>query len=258
MKLGICYMVYDGFELLEFAARAIRKQIEHISVTYQDISYFGNPADPKLLPYLQKLQSEGLIDELLFYKTDLSIHHKDNELNLRNLGLQASRNAGCTHHISADVDEFYRPDQLEYAKNVMDKGDYDFSVAPLSTYYKHPTFLVIPEQKLHVSFIHPVSNEYNRTIMYPTFPYHMETTRRFTNHSKHILFTRNEFVIHHMSYVRKDIRQKFANSDNSQFYELDDFYKTYDNYECGGLVCLLPEFLNRRTTKVDNYFNIEI
>ena len=87
-------MVFDGEELLEFAVKSIRNVIDYISVTYQDVSYFGNKADPNLLPYLENLKKEGLIDEILFYKTDLSIHHKQNELNLRNLGLEESKKAG--------------------------------------------------------------------------------------------------------------------------------------------------------------------
>lgn len=179
MKLGICYMVFDGEELLEFAVKSIRNVIDYISVTYQDVSYFGNKADPNLLPYLENLKKEGLIDEILFYKTDLSIHHKQNELNLRNLGLEASKKAGCSHHISADVDEFYKPDELSYAKNYMAENNHDFSAAYLYTYYKEPTYLVSPVQKLLVSFIHPVSNEYRMDVLYPVFPLHMETTRRF-------------------------------------------------------------------------------
>lgn len=41
-------MVFDGEELLEFAIKSIRNEIDHISVTYQTTSYFGNPADPEL------------------------------------------------------------------------------------------------------------------------------------------------------------------------------------------------------------------
>jgi hypothetical protein len=125
MKLGICYMVFDGEELLEFATSSIRNHIDFISVTYQTTSYFGNPADPNLLPLLKQLQNEKLIDELIFFEPDLSVHHKINELNLRNLGLEASRKMDCTHHISSDVDEFYQGKQLDYVKDVMDNSDYD-------------------------------------------------------------------------------------------------------------------------------------
>jgi hypothetical protein len=256
MKLGICYMVFDGEELLEFAARAVRSQVDHISVTYQTTSYFGNPSGPELLPLLEGLKSNGLIDELIFFEPDLSIHHKDNELKLRNIGLQASRNAGCTHHISLDVDEFFLANELENAKKIMDEGDYDFSIIPILFYYKKPTYLVTPPQKLIVSFIHPVDNEYTRSIDYPTFPFHMETTRRLKNHQKYKIFTTDEIVMHHMSHVRKDIRKKYQNSDNAQFYKLKEFYNTYDNYKLGGRVCLLPDYLNRKTIEVENIFGV--
>jgi hypothetical protein len=255
MKLGICYMVFDGEELLEFAARSIRSEADHISVTYQSVSYFGNPADPSLLETLLRLQSMGLVDELIHYETDLSIHHKDNELQLRNIGLEASRRAGCTHHISFDVDEFVDPVQLAYAKKEME-GDYNYSVVRTLNYYKDPTYLVWPEQTLFVSFIHPVHNEYSRTVEYPTFPFHMETTRRFSDPTKPRLFSREECVIHHMSYIRRDIRKKFANSDNARFYKLEKFYSTFENYKLGGRVCLLPDYLNRKTILVENRFGI--
>lgn len=255
MKLGICYMVFDGEELLEFATKAIRNQIDHISVTYQTTSYHGNPASPELIPTLDRVKSLGLIDELIFFEPNLTLDPKENELNLRNIGLEASRKAGCTHHISADVDEFYKSNQLDYAKKVMEE-DYDFSVAPLSTYYKDPTFLVWPEQNLVVSFIHPVTNEYDRSVFYPTFPFHMETTRRLTNHKKYRAFTKEEFVIHHMSYVRKNIRYKFQNNDNGNFYKLERFYANFDNYQVGKRVCLLPDYLNRKTIQVENHFGI--
>lgn len=249
-------MVFDGAEFLPFTTKSIRNNIDFISVTYQETSYFGNKADEDLLPTLEKLKSMNLIDELIHYKNDLSIHHKTNELNLRNVGLQASRDAGCTHHISADVDEFYVSDQLEYVKNVMYKEKYNYSVVTMSTYYKDPTFMVYPDQNLLVTLIHPVENEYTLDVNYPTFPFHMETTRRLKQYDNYKLFDKNEFKIHHMSYVRKDIRRKFANSDNARFYKLDKFLKTYDNYKLGDRVCLLPDYKNRRTVLVDNIFNI--
>lgn len=258
MKLGICYMVFDGHELLEFAIKSIRNQVDHISVTFQTTSYFGNPADENLVPNVKRLKSEGLIDELIFFEPNLSLHHKINELNLRNIGLQASRNAGCTHHISADVDELYKEEELAYVKTEMESGDYDLSVSYMDTYYKDPTFLVYPVQKLLVTLIHPVSNEYEMDIPYPTFPFHMEITRRLKYHDKYRIFSKEEFTIHHMSYVRKDIRRKFDNSDNKRFYKIKKFINNFENYQLGGRVCLLPDYLNRKTIKVDNYFNITL
>jgi hypothetical protein len=140
----------------------------------------------------------------------------------------------------------------------MDEGDYNYSVVQMETYYKDPTFLVYPIQKLLVSFIHPVHNEYTNKIPYPTFPFHMETTRRFVKCDKPKVFSIDEMTVHHMSYVRKDIRKKFNNSDNKRYYKLEKFYKTFDDYELGGRVCLLPDYINRKTIKVDNFFDIKL
>lgn len=246
-------MVFDGVELLEFAVKSIRNQIHHISVTYQTISYFGNPADSNLIPILNKLKGEGLVDELIYFEPDLSLHHKKNEIQLRNIGLESSRRNGCTHHISADVDEFYEENQLEYAKDIMSKNNYDFSMAPLATYYKDPTFLVTPDQKLITSFIHPIDNQYQDT---KQFPFPIETTRRLSNYKNYRIFNNEEITIHHMSYVRKDIRRKLQNSDNGRFYNIDKFVSDWEKYKLGDRVCLIPDFINRKTTKVKNIFGI--
>jgi hypothetical protein len=251
-------MVFDGEELLKFAVKAIRQEVDHISVTYQNTSYFGNQNESNLEELLDQLKNQGLIDQAILYQPDLTLSPKENELKLRNLGIEISKKAGCTHHISSDVDEFYMQDQLKFAKKEIEKDDYDFSIVPILYYYKNPQYLIWPPQDLVVSFIHPIDNEYNKEILYPEFPFHMEITRRLKNKKKYRIFTRKEIEMHHMSYVRKDIRKKFANSDNSRFYQLKRFYNIYDNYKLGDNVYLLPDYLNRKTILVDNIFGISI
>jgi hypothetical protein len=148
-------------------------------------------------------------------------------------------------------------DRADLAQPEPLKEGEDYSVAPLANYYKHPTYLITPDQGHVVSFIHPVTNEYNASILYPTFPFHMETTRRFTNYANYRLFTKEEITIHHMSYVRKDIRRKLANSDNGRFYKKQEkFINDFDKYKLGDRVCIVPDFLNRKTKLVENIFGI--
>lgn len=251
-------MAFDGVELLEFAVKSIRNEVNHISVTYQTTSYHGNPAGPELLPTINQLLSEKLIDEAIFYEPDLNLHPQENEVRLRNIGVQASKQAGCTHHISSDVDELYISEQLAYAKKAMEEDDYDFSVAPYLVYYKEPTYQVTPPQNLHISLIHPVDNTYNRHLRYPEYPFHCDLTRRLNRHEKYRTFTREEIEIHHMSFVRKDMRKKFANNLNNRFIKIDKFMDDMDKHQVGGRVCLLPEFLNRKTKLVDNIFGITL
>jgi hypothetical protein len=188
----------------------------------------------------------------------LSLHHKINEINIRNLGLSLSKEVGCTHHASLDVDEFYVPSELEYAKKVMEDGDFNYSIATMEMYYKQPTYRIVPRQGLLTSFIHPVHNEYR----YDTkikFPYPIETTRRHALRDKPKYFSANEVMMHHMSYVRKDIRRKLRNSDNGQFYKhLNQFFNEFDEYKLGGKLYIVPDFAERKTKLVDNIFGISL
>lgn len=246
-------MVFDGEELLEFAVKAIRKEIDFICVTYQTTSYFGNNGDPEIHELMRRLKDQGFIDQYIYYEPDLTLTPKENELILRNIGLEASKNNGCTHHISADVDEFYNSNQLVYAKENI--GNSDFSVAPLQGYYKDPTYLIVPVQKLLVTFIHPVENCY---VYNKNFPFKIEITRRLEKFKEYRVFNSNEMIIHHMSYVRKDIRKKLLNSDNGKFYtKFEKFIQDFNDYQLGDRLKIVPDFINRRTVQVENQFNIK-
>jgi len=253
MKLGISYPVFEGEELLEFVLRPIRDQLDFVSVFYQNVSYFGNTAQPELI--LEPLVQEGLIDKLILFKPDLKVDSKVNELAIRNLGVEKSVKAGCTHHIAADVDEFYAPEQLYFSKNAFLEQDYDCSIVMNYTYFKEPTWHVTPPTKHVVSLIQPV-----RVLYQPNkaFPYPMERTRTPAKYDKFRIFNEDEFIIHHMSYVRRDIMKKLINSPTGKMYNLNYFKKMYDKYQLGERLCLAPEFRNRRTKLVENSFNINL
>lgn len=253
MKLGVCYMLFDGEELLRAAATAIRQQVDFISVTWQRVSYHGNKNDVDLEPFLNQLKVDGLLDQIIFFEPNLNESPKDNELKLRNIGLQASRDAECTHHISFDVDEFVLPEQLEFAKRSF--GDNNCSMIENIYYYKKPTWRIQPNIKNNlVSFIHPVTTEYS---MIREYPYRIEVTRRLDPYGKCRVYTQEECVIHHMTYVRKDMSKKLKNSMTGKIYNIDNFVTDFDKYQLGEKLIVAPDFLTKRTILVDNIFNIE-
>lgn len=256
MKLGICYMVFDGEELLEPAIKSIRKEVDYVSVTYQSISYWGNLASSELEPYLITLKEKGLIDNLIHYKTDLSLTPKQNELILRNIGRESSEKAGCTHHISADVDEFYLEKELQTAKKITEDNNYDFVSAYMHSYYKNPCWRIYPDQKLYLTFIHKIENKY--IYRNPEFPYSGELTRNLSICNKYKILDKKDIMIHHMSFVRKDIRKKYMNNDNKNHIKLEEFYEKYDKYKLGERLNLLPDYINRKTILVENIFDINI
>lgn len=252
MKLGVSYMVFDGEELLRSAIASIRSQVDFVSVTWQNTSYHGNKNDTNLKQFLENLKAEKLVDQAIFFEPDLKKHPKDNELQLRNLGLKASRDADCTHHISFDVDEFILPDQLAYAKNTF--GDHDCSMIENVYYYKKPTWKMHPNVKCNlVSFIHPVTTEYS---MIPKYPYRIEITRRLTPYLNCKVYKPEECLVHHMSYVRRDMEKKLRNSMTGGLFKIDKFIEEFNRYQLGERLIVAPDFIARKTVLVNDIFKI--
>lgn len=245
-------MVFDGEELLKAAIASIRKEVDFVAVTWQKMSYHGNPNETDLEPLLDQLKTEGLLDQAIFFEPDLTQTPKENELKLRNIGLQASRDAGCTHHISFDVDEFVLPEQLKYAKETFE--DNDCSMIENIYYYKKPTWRIQPNFKNNlVSFIHPVTTEYS---MIYNYPYRIEFTRRLDPYFKCRVYRQDECSLHHMTYVRKNMSKKLKNSMTGNLYKIEQFVKEFDKYQLGERLVVAPDFLTKRTVLVDDLFNI--
>jgi hypothetical protein len=249
MKLGISYPVFHGEEFLEYTVRSIRNQVDWVGVVYQDLSFNSNPARPEMIEHLHRLKASGLIDCVAKYDPDFSLRYKVNEANARNVGLDCAIAAGCTHHITADVDEMYLPHQLEYVKKNF--GDHDCCVAHCEGYYKKPTWKLVPPPDQLMPIIHTVNT---RCDVNATFPVPQDDSRKMKTEKCWIL-RRDEFVVHHMSYVRKNLVEKIENTTH-KYKSHAKFVEEFRKYNLGDRVRLAPDFLNRRTVLVENTFNI--
>jgi len=232
MKLGISYNIFDGEELLEESIKSIRNEVDYISVVYQEISNFGNRCNKELVPLLKKLKSDGLIDELYKYKPQLNSGGHTNEITKRNIGLFLSEGNGCTHHMAMDSDEFYTEKQLQYLKETMLSEDLDSSACQMITYYKEPIYRLEPKEEYYVSLIFKIKRG-KQYVMGCPFPVLVDPTRRMEP-GKCKIFTREEVEMHHMSYVRKDIKVKLTNSSASpNFKNIDKIVNYYNDWSYG-------------------------
>jgi|TARA_B110000240_G_scaffold196964_1_gene250662 hypothetical protein len=230
MKLGVSYNVFDGEELLESSIKSIRDNVDHISVVYQTISNFGNECGVGLITLLEDLKSRGLIDEVFKYKPLVNKGGHFNEMTKRNLGLSLSEGQKCTHHMAMDTDEFYTDKQFKYLKKVMVEGDYDSGACQMITYYKEPIYRLEPKEEYYVSLIFKTQRG-KSFIMGTPFPVLVDPTRRM-NPGKCKVFTREEIEMHHMSYVRKDIKIKLTNSSASpNFKNINNIVTYYNNWK---------------------------
>jgi len=230
MKLGVSYNVFDGEELLEGSIRQIRDLVDYISIVYQTKSNFGNKCTPNLVSLLEKLKDDGLVDELFEFKP-MSNNGHGNESTKRNIGLSLSIKNGCSHHMSMDTDEYYDSNEFNYMKNTIISGDYDSSACQMTTYYKEPIYRLEPKEEYYVSLIFKIrpGKQYVGT----NFPVLVDPTRRMVPGNCKI-FTRDEIEMHHMSYIRKDIKLKLTNSSASpNFKNIDKIVNYYNDWVYG-------------------------
>jgi len=256
MKIGVSYNLFDGEELLESSIKSIRNNVDYISVVYQTVSNFGNECNEGLVPLLEELKSKGLIDELFEYRPKVNKGGHYNEIKKRNLGLYISEGVDCTHHMAMDSDEFYADEQFKFMKKTINEGRYDSAACQMTTYYKEPIYRLEPKEEYYVSLLFRIRNGVEFVIGHP-FPVLVDPTRRMDGGVSCKIFSRDEIEMHHMSYVRKNLRTKLQNSSASPNFKninkLVDYFEKWE-YPKQGLMGGAPDtFYN--IVEVDKQFN---
>ena len=257
MKLGASYNLFDGEELLESSILSIRDNVDYISVVFQTQSNCGKPCNAGLTDILSQLQQKGLIDHIEHYTPSLDKNLHFNETKKRNIGLELSRENGCTHHLSLDTDELYDPEQFYLAKEIIQENDFDSSVCRLVTYYKNNHTILDPMEDYFVSFIYKIRPDVIYRPM--SFPVLVDPTRRM-DAGKMIEFEVDELVMHHFSYVRRNLRMKLENSSAKTNWNdemMENVISHFDQWQAGMQALLAPQTYHA-TKQITPLFNVSV
>lgn len=222
MRLGVSYNLFDGEELLEASALSIRTEVDFISVVYQDVSNMGERKAPSVLPLLERLKHDGVIDDYRLYEPVLGEVASFNERRKRVLGMDLCAQHGCTHFISMDVDEFFRAPELAWAKGEILRNGIDVSAVSIVEYVKSPEWRLVsnymfPPGNMDYCFYMPFIVRIRRRMFWGSvrterFPCLVDPTRDFIRRGRFYLFPKHMIAMHHMSTVRKDLAKKYRNS----------------------------------------------
>jgi hypothetical protein len=217
MKLGVAYMFFNGEEHLYHSVKSIRNQVDYIVVIFQCASNFGKLATTEAISIVSKLKKEKLIDNLLIYKPDFSKDGYENNLLAREHGLQDCLNHQCTHFLPMDSDEYYKEEELKFAKDKIEQHNFDATACPIYCYYKVPTLrLKEVEQGYYVPLIYKINKD-SKFIQGGEFPVYVDPIR-IMNFNSFYLFNKDEIAMHHMSFVRKNWKSKVENHCTYQYY----------------------------------------
>lgn len=237
-KWGVSYSLFDGEELLEPSLLSIRENVDYINVVYQKESWVGQKAAKNIEELLKNLEKKGLIDEIIEYKVKPDVKCSfTQETMKRQLGLEHLVNAGCNYYLPMDVDEFYFGDEFENAKNFILDNNITYSFCAQIPYGLTPNDL-IADVRCHPCYVAFFSKVDKNSILYginksgkSCLPCLVDKSRvlssrkEFYSNSKTYFFT--YIKMHHMSYVRNDLKRKFENSSTpsrrDSFYD-DKFY----------------------------------
>lgn len=233
MKLGVSYNAFDdSIELLEDSIKYIRDTVDFVSVVYQKISNYGAKGSEDTIHLLKDLQERKLIDQCYLFEPDLNLG-KINEVNKRNYGLHVCKEEKCTHFMTMDCDEYYIPEQFKRAFELFIEGDYDSSACQMQTYWKEKwRYKFAKPESYYVSLFFKVSDHLRFIYGLSGFGPLVDPSRR-SKPGRLKKYTRDEIEMHHMSYVRDDIRSKFMNSSAQGNWktQIDRLVDHYDNWK---------------------------
>lgn len=215
MKLGISYNLFDGEELLERSIYYIRPHVSYISVVYQTTSFYGTECSKELLPTLNDLLNKGYIDDIIEYKgnsildEDESLAHIQ-QVEKRNIGLELSKKNDCNYHMAFDADEFYIPEEFSRMKEILLETDEPACALQHRQYYKDAIYTIVPPEQEYIIGIFKIADRTKFVYKAPC-PVPVDPSRK-PNWGEFIILPRHMIEMHHMSFVRKNIRIKLETS----------------------------------------------
>jgi hypothetical protein len=186
----------------------IMDHVDELIIVYQLESNTGEQY-LDLLTTLVAIKERWPHARLRKYVPDLSVSPGQNERRKRQLGLDFALRLGCTHYFFMDNDEYYHTQEFAAAKATIMEGDCDASACRLHTYYQRPTYKLEPMENYWVPFIGKLKPGLKAGGKFPVLT---DPTRGVSPMDRCHLFAEGELVMHHYSYVRKDIGRKLRNS----------------------------------------------
>ncbi len=241
MKLAAIYNIFDGEELLPYSVGQIKDECFIKIAVVQNVSNRGNHYTPTF--------KHSLFDLVVFFEPNLRKTAMQNETDKRNLGIQAAIEAGASHYLLLDCDEIYERREFARLKKLLASAR--FSACKMYTYYGTPTQRIDPIESYYVPFINELTplTKVGNNRLYSALCDPTRKDMRLRNSRD--LTILNDPIMHHFSWVRKDLRRKFENSTS-------EVYKgNIDNYVQAVKDNVLVHF-DGKLIECKNKFNIDI
>lgn len=260
-KLGLGIVAFEGTEHIKNITYEIRNYVDEIVVCLQRLSYHGDPIDVNDIKEVEKLKTVGLIDKIIWYEPDSDLnclnavktHGRPEESARvietfkRNFILDNLEADGCSHSMIIDSDEFYDGDEFRRAKAHIDmRDDIHVSYCQYINYWRDYSHYLVWPFKSFVPFIS--ESKYRFAFRCNCFKFPVDPTRiyKLEPSEKYEIFKWDALKMHHLSWIRLDIRKKIFSWSSKKYFhkDLPDYvYKRYmgwKEYECAVILFNVP------------------
>lgn len=253
MRLCAIYTVWDDWDWMYQSVERIRPLVDEVIIIASTISNFN---ETSIIPFWTR-------DSIWPFEPNLKNDPRTNETEKRNFGLQKAKELGYTHFLMMDADEFYEPEPFLKEKERFLNPNLAGLVCRVKCYFKSPTLTIGYDTTL-VPFIHKLTPkiqcEFNKNYPFawtdrngvpftPQKRIRIDPTRSL-NITSGVEWS--EITMHHMSWVRSDIKKKIRNSTARQNIERSTILQDYLNAKAG----YFCKFYNKQLEECPNVFGL--
>lgn len=254
MKLAVLYTVWNGLELLDGSIQQINNDVDTIVIGWQGVSHHGKKSE-EVEPFVRKLKRKYK-KVVLFEFKPRGGDAKGEERRKHNQMIKVAQNESCTHFFFSATDHYYETEQFKAAK--IKATQYDATASKMYTYFKKPEWRLDPIESYYMPFICKL--KVNMTYCRDTggkWNVYVDPALCIVPNDSFYEFTESELMMHHYSFVRKDISGKLKNAAARVNFndKIENIIKGYESYDGSGIV---PYYPDHQIKKADNLFKISL
>lgn len=258
MKLCAIYNVWADWDIIEHSVKNISDCVDGVIIVASNTSNYGEKCpSPVIQDGISYKGSYGLGDRIEIYlREPFYAQAMQCETDKRNYGLLRATGLGYTHFIMLDADEFYEPEAfLKEKQRFIDNPNLSGLVCASQVYVKSPTLTIGLDATL-VPFIHKITpglkHEFNKN-----YPYAWEGRNIRIDPTRSLNINSgvewSTIIMHHMSYVRKDIARKVRNSTAKANIERTNIVNNFQHLKEGSICEIYP---GKPLVRVPNKFDL--
>lgn len=258
-KLGLGIVAFEGTEHIKNITYEVRELVDEIVICLQQHSYHGEDIDPKDVETIKDLQAHGLVDKIIWFEEDEKYKHPKTEedrqenprrmeADKRNFILDFLEKEGCSHSMITDSDEFYDRNEFATAKAIINNSpDMHVTYCQYINYWKDYRHYLVWPFYAFCPFI--TESKYRFSYRARCFNGAIDPTRIYLlkDDEYYHTFNWNTVRMHHLSWIRLDIRKKISSWSAKKYFGDDFGKKVYDKfmnwkeYECALITLNVPK-----------------